>query len=110
MTINIDRLTRDELVDLNRRIVERLKFMDSLAAHRDMMRLEVGARVRFAAPGRGELEGVLVKYNRKTVTVIVGSERWNISPQLLRPAEKDAEEIDLVADNGEWKERGRGTR
>jgi len=101
MAIDIDRLTRNELVDLNRRIVERLKFMDALDAHREIMKLSVGARVRFEAPGRGELQGVLVKYNRKTVTVIVGSEHWNISPHLLRTAEKEAEVIDVVPDRGD---------
>lgn len=33
MTPNIDHLTEAELIDLNRRIVERLKFLSQMRAH-----------------------------------------------------------------------------
>ena len=90
MPIDIDKMTRDELVALNHRIVERLKFLDSLQAHRDMMAFNIGARVSFDS-GRGErLLGTLLKFNRKTVTVVTDNgQKWNISPHLLSPV-KDA--------------------
>lgn len=34
MTIDIDRLTEAELIDLNHRIVERLRFLQQMRAHR----------------------------------------------------------------------------
>lgn len=43
----IDHLTIAELEALNRRIVERLKFLDTVQAHRDMMALNLGAKVSF---------------------------------------------------------------
>jgi hypothetical protein len=33
MAIDIDRLTEAELIDLNRRIVERLRFLQQMRAH-----------------------------------------------------------------------------
>ena len=50
--VEIDQMTRDDLVALNYRIVERLKFLDSLQAHKDMMAFNIGARVSFN-PGQG---------------------------------------------------------
>jgi len=90
MPVDIDKMTRDELVVLNHRIVERLKFLDSMQAHRAMMAFNIGARVSFDS-GQGErLLGTLLKFNRKTVTVVTDNgQKWNISPHLLSPV-KDA--------------------
>ena len=89
--IDIDHMTIEELEALNHRIVERLKFLDTLQAHKDMMAFNLGARVSFDSPKDGRLLGTLVKFNRKTVTVVTDSgRRWNISPHLLSPV-KDAE-------------------
>ena len=65
MKINIDKLTEKELIDLNHRIVERLKFLESMRAHAEMMEFSVGERVSFSRSGRGDVTGVLVKYNKK---------------------------------------------
>ena len=91
MPVDIDRMTHDELVALNQRIVERLKFLDSMQAHKDMMTFNIGARVSFDSGQNGRLLGTLLKFNRKTVTVVTDNgQKWNISPHLLSPV-KDAE-------------------
>ena len=84
MPINIDDLTEDELLELNHKIVERLKFLDSIYSHNEMMKFNPGEQVSFEPPGRERQLGTLVKYNKKTVTVITESgQKWNISPHLL---------------------------
>jgi len=84
MKINIDSFSYDELVELNHKIVERLKFLDSMHTHKEMMRFSPGDQVCFEAPGRDKQFGTLVKYNKKTVTVITESgQKWNVSPHLL---------------------------
>ena len=84
MKIDIEKLSEMELVDLNHRIVERLKFLESMRAHSEMMEFSIGEKVCFEAPGRETQMGILSKYNKKTVTVITESgERWNISPHFL---------------------------
>ncbi|AHE97657.1 hypothetical protein [Thioalkalivibrio paradoxus] len=86
--INIDQLTEAELIDLNRRVVERLKFLQHMRAHSAMMRFSIGQRVVFDAPGQPQVTGVLVKYNKKTVSVVTDEGvQWNVSPGLLRHAE-----------------------
>ncbi|MEZ5740911.1 MAG: hypothetical protein R3E68_16625 [Burkholderiaceae bacterium] len=50
MTIDIDKLTYQELLELNHRVVARLKFLDSMHAHAEMMSFNPGARVSFDSP------------------------------------------------------------
>ena len=85
--IDIDRLSEAELVDLNHRMVERLRFLQQMRAHAEMLEFSIGDRVCFHAGGHGVVEGMLTRYNRKTVTVITDAGRhWNVSPNLLRRA------------------------
>ena len=84
MIINIDDLTEDELVSLNHKIVERLKFLESFHAHNEMMQFTPGEQVSFEPPGKSRQLGTLVKFNKKTVTVITESgQKWNVSPHLI---------------------------
>ena len=45
--IDIDELTEAELVDLNHRIVERLRFLNHMRAHSQMLEFRIGDRVSF---------------------------------------------------------------
>ena len=94
MKIDIDKLTEKELIDLNHRIVERLKFLESARTHVEMMEFSVGKKVRFRPSGRQATIGVLVKYNKKTVTVLTeDGQKWNISPQLLEKVDQGADVV-----------------
>ena len=85
MKIDITQLSEQELVALNRQIVERLRFLQQTRAHAKMLEFRVGDRVSFDPDGRSTQFGVLVRYNRKTVTVLTeGGEQWNVSPSLIR--------------------------
>jgi hypothetical protein len=89
--VDIDHLTEPELVDLNRRVVERLRLIRQLHAHKAMLEFRIGDRVCFDADNRTPITGILTRYNRKSVTVITGDGRhWNVSPQLLRLAKPEA--------------------
>jgi hypothetical protein len=88
MKINIDELSEEELIDLNHRIVERLRFLSQMRAHKRMLEFKIGDRVTFQPEGHTPLTGVLVRYNRKTVTVITDNgQHWNVPPNLLRRRE-----------------------
>src|SRR6266436_1468888 len=85
MRIDIDGLTEAELIDLNHRVVERLKFLRHMRAHSQMLEFSIGDRVSFQPEGRLLQVGILTRYNKKTVTVITESgEHWNVAPGLLR--------------------------
>jgi hypothetical protein len=86
--IDIDKLTEAELIDLNNRIVERLRFLNHMRAHAQMLEFRIGDRVSFQPQGRAPVIGMLTRYNRKTVTVITDDgHHWNVSPQFLRRVE-----------------------
>lgn len=85
MPIDIDQLSYEKLIDLNNRIVARLKFLEQMQAHSAMLDFSVGERVSFQPPGHPELTGVLVKYNQKTVTVLTDQgQSWKVAPSFLR--------------------------
>ena len=87
MKIDIDKLNEDELIDLNNRIVARLRFLNQMRAHSQMLDFRIGDRVTFQPEGRPALFGIITRYNKKTVTVITDSgQHWNVAPGLLREA------------------------
>jgi hypothetical protein len=89
MKIDLDKLTEAELIDLNNRIVARLRFLNQMRTHAQMLEFKVGDRVSFQPEGRPSLVGMLIRYNKKTVTVITDDgEHWNVSPGFLRKVEK----------------------
>ena len=97
MSIDIDKLTEPELIDLNNRIVERLRFLNEMRAHGQMLQFKIGDRVSFQPEGHPVLFGMLTRYNRKTVTVITDSgQRWNVAPKLLRRADSSNIAEDVV--------------
>jgi hypothetical protein len=87
MKIDIDKLSEEELIDLNHRIVERLRFLSQMRAHSQMLDFKFGDRVTFQPEGRPAVVGMLTRYNKKTVTVITDSgQHWNVAPGFLRKA------------------------
>jgi len=95
--IDIDKLTEAELIDLNNRIVERLRFLSQMRAHARMLEFRIGDKISFQAEGDRSVIGILTRYNRKTVTVVTDDgRRWNVSPALLRLADADRASEDEV--------------
>ena len=88
MKIDIDQLTESELIDLNRRIVERLRFLQHMRTHVSMLEFSIGEKVCFQPDDRPVISGIITKYNQKTVSIVTETgERWNVSPSLLRRAD-----------------------
>jgi hypothetical protein len=84
MNIDIDHLTESELLDLNHRIVHRLRFMREARAHSAMLQFKIGDQVYFRASDGRTVTGILTRYNKKSVTVVTADgHRWTVAPQLL---------------------------
>ncbi len=97
MKLNIDPLTEPELIELNHKIVERLRLMRQIRSHKEMFRFKIGDRVRFHPSGHEPQTGTLTRFNQKSVTVITDNGgHWNVAPTLIELAEpkdsRDAEE------------------
>jgi hypothetical protein len=86
MSIDLTRLSEQELRDLNRRIVERLRLMQSARNLVELARLTVGMHVEFTIEDGRTFQGKITRLNRKTATVCCDpSGHWRVSPTLLRP-------------------------
>ena len=85
MNIDIDGLNEDELIELNHKVVARLRFLGEMRSHAAMLDFRIGEKVRFRPDGHSELTGTITKYNKRTVTVITeGGQHWNVSPGFLK--------------------------
>lgn len=97
MRIDIDRLSEEELIDLNHRIISRLRFLRDMRSHAAMVKFRIGERVRFQPAGHPEITGIITRYNKKSVSLIADNgQRWNVHPSFLskvvgeQPARNDA--------------------
>ena len=68
MNIDIDKLSLDELIDLNRRVVHRIQYLSSLKTRAQLDRYEIGDHVTFQSEGRA-VAGVAIRVNRKTLNI-----------------------------------------
>jgi len=81
----IKRLNEEDLLFLNRLIVERLNLISQARATALMTSFTRGDRVGFQAPDGRMLEGMVLRLNKKTVSVATDDgHRWNVAPGLLR--------------------------
>ena len=82
----LELLTEEELVQLNHRIVARLRLMQEIRAHGAMAELRLGQRVRFLDSAGRTIRGAVTRYNRKSVTVLTDAgAQWRVAPDLLKP-------------------------
>jgi len=87
MKIDIDGLSEDELIQLNHKVVARLRFLREMRSHAAMLDFRIGEKVQFHPDGHPELTGTITKYNKRTVTVVTeGGQHWNVSPGFLKKA------------------------
>jgi hypothetical protein len=76
----IKRLGEDDLIFLNRLIVERLKLIAQAKSTHHMARFNIGDRVGFRTHD-GKKTGVIIRLNKKTVSIKTGDGTdWNVSP------------------------------
>ena len=86
--INLDQFTESELIDINYKIAEHLRFLNQMRAHSKMFEFKIGDCVSFKPEGHLPAVGILTRYNKKTVTVITDDgQHWNVSPNFLFKAE-----------------------
>jgi hypothetical protein len=90
MDIDLTKYTELELIELNQRIVERIRLMRQGRCRETMAEFSIGDRVTFQ-PERGrEVSGVVVRLNRKSVTVVTSDGvHWRVAPAFLTKAQGD---------------------
>lgn len=87
MAIDLDltKLSDAELIDLNRRIVAYLRDKRQRETYLALARFAPGDRVWFRARDGRRIEAVVVRVNKKTVSVHADDHHdWSVSPALLQ--------------------------
>lgn len=85
MSIDIESLSYEELLELQHKISQRLRTIDSGTTPKDQAKFNQGDTVSFAHPTLGLQTGTLLAHKEKTVTVVTHSgQKWDVSPHLLR--------------------------
>ena|SRR5450631_4232163 len=84
MPIDITKFSEAQLVELNHRIIVRLRYLQEARMKQQMQSFRVADRVSFHAPGHDPKTGIVIKCNRKTVTVVTDDQhQWNVAPVFL---------------------------
>ncbi|MFD1196936.1 hypothetical protein ACFQ3K_01140, partial [Brucella gallinifaecis] len=77
--IDIDGLDEAMLIALNRRIVERLQFLQQQKMVAALQEIKIGSGVMFEGPDGAIVRGFVIRRNRKTVTVHTDDDKqWNV--------------------------------
>ena len=85
--IDINNLSEEQLVELNHRIIERLKLVARARSTRQLNNFNVGDRVWFEGHDGEKIKGIVTRLNVKTATIMTASHRWNVNPRFLRKIE-----------------------
>jgi len=81
----LERLTEEELVQLNHVIVARLRLMQQIRSHGQMMNFRIGQAVHFTTAAGQVIRGVVKSHNRKSVTVLSDAQvAWRVAPGFLQ--------------------------
>ncbi|MCP3660581.1 MAG: hypothetical protein GY830_09835 [Bacteroidetes bacterium] len=86
--IDINRLTKDELIELNKLIFNRIKYLNDLESIKRRSLFNKGDFVSFEYDNKYIL-GIITKINIKTVSILTeNGKEWRVSPSLLKKAIK----------------------
>jgi hypothetical protein len=83
---DVTKLSEGELIEPNRRIIERLQLLRSARSLAQLARFSVGMVVEFDADDGRIVTGTIARLHQRTATIVTASGRWRVSPGLLRPA------------------------
>ncbi len=84
--LDLTKLSEDDLIELNRRIVERLQLLRSAKSLAKLAMFSVGMVVEFETDDGRTISGTVARLNQRTATVVTASGPWRVSPSLLRAA------------------------
>ena len=81
----IKTLDEKELIYINRLIIERLKLISQQKTTNQMIKFNLNERVSFLDNEGKIKKGVIVKLNKKTISVLTDDgQDWNVTPGLLQ--------------------------
>jgi hypothetical protein len=84
MDFDLTKLTEEDLLELNRRVVDQIRILRQARCLDSMVEFNLGDRVTFKPGGGREIIGTVVRRNQKSITVATADgHQWRVSPTLL---------------------------
>lgn len=81
----IKELSEDELVYLNKLVVERIRYLRQVETTNQMAIFNLGDNVEYQDNHGAMLQGRVIKINKKTLTVLMDDRKqWNVHPGFLK--------------------------
>jgi hypothetical protein len=101
MPIDLTGYTEADLIELNRRVVERIRALRQQRCASSMTEFGVGDRVSFHPECGHEVVGTVIRLNRRSVTVVAtDGHHWRVAPGLLKKASSEHGSGDPSSDAG----------
>lgn len=79
-TIDLAKLSDDELMRLNHEIITLVKARHRLRSKRETLAFDLGERVTFKSPEGGRVDGTIVRVNQKSLTIATDHGVWRVPP------------------------------
>jgi len=99
--IDLTGYTEADLIELNRRVVERIRALRQARCASIMTEFGVGDRVSFQPQCGHEVVGTVIRLNRRSVTVVAADgHQWRVAPGLLKKASSEHGSGDSPSDGG----------
>ena len=99
--INIDSLSVDELVDLNKRVVSRIKELNLQKQAQAALKFRMGDIVSFVKTDDNvKIVGLVLSTKKTKITILTeNGKQWTVSPALLSPEEKPSKKLLKLLDS-----------
>lgn len=81
--IDFNQYSMQELIQLNRELVEHMRVRNQRDSQRSMERFQLNERVSFQANNGDIIEGIIIRFNQKSVTIKTSLNEWRVAPQYL---------------------------
>jgi len=90
MPIDLTGYTEQELIELNRRVVERIRALRRESCASIMTEFAVDDRVSFHPESGHEVIGTVIRLNTKSVTIVsTDGHHWRVAPAFLKKASSE---------------------
>lgn len=92
--INLDDLSMDQLIDLNKRVVRRLKDLNTQQQTQAAAQFRIGDIVSFLDTDHKKVVGFIVSIQKTKINILSETgNKWSVSPVLLSPEEKPSKAL-----------------
>lgn len=81
--MSIENLSFEELIELNSKIVKRLRELNKIEKHKELQRFEVGDSVYFINNGK-TITGTVIRINQRTLSIKTAQGMWYVAPRAVK--------------------------